>query len=59
VRVEQLDDAGNLGVSRAHTFSVDSTAPDTSITAAPTAPPASSAASLRFTTTEADRASSA
>ena len=35
VRVEQLDDAGNLGVSRAHTFDVDSTAPDTNITAGP------------------------
>ena len=41
VRVEQLDDAGNLGVSRAHTFSVDSTAPDTNITAGPSGATAS------------------
>ena len=49
VRVEQLDDAGNLGVSRAHTFDVDSTAPDTNITAGPNGATASSAASFRFT----------
>ena len=53
VRAEQLDDAGNLGLSRAHTFQVDSTAPDTSITAGPSASTASTAASFRFTTTEA------
>ena len=53
VRVEQLDDAGNLGVSRAHTFDVDSTAPDTNITAGPNGATASSAASFRFTSTEA------
>jgi large repetitive protein len=53
VRAEQSDDAGNLGVSRAHVFSVDSTAPDTSITAGPSAFTASTAASFRFSSDEA------
>jgi hypothetical protein len=53
VRAEQVDDAGNLGVSRAHTFDVDSTAPDTNITAGPNGASASTSASFRFTTTEA------
>jgi hypothetical protein len=53
VRAEQLDDAGNLGLSRAHSFQVDATPPDTSITAGPSATTASTAASLRFTSDEA------
>jgi Bacterial Ig-like domain len=53
VRAEQLDDAGNLGLSRAHTFEVDATAPNTSITAGPSASTASTAASFRFASDEA------
>jgi hypothetical protein len=53
VRAEQADDAGNLALSRAHTFAVDATAPDTSITAGPSSTTASTAASLRFTADEA------
>ena len=52
IRAEQSDDAGNLGVSRAHVFSVDSTAPDTSISAGPSASTASTAASFRFASDE-------
>ena len=54
VRAEQLDDAGNLGLSRAHTFSVDSTPPDTSITAGPNGSTAATDASFRFASPEAD-----
>jgi hypothetical protein len=53
IRAEQADDAGNLGLSRTHVFSVDSTAPDTSISAGPSASTASSAASFRFSSDEA------
>jgi large repetitive protein len=54
VRAEQLDDADNLGVSRSHTFSIDMTPPDTSITAGPSGSTASTDASFRFTSPDAD-----
>jgi hypothetical protein len=54
VRAEQLDDAGNLGLSRAQTFRVDATAPETTITAGPTGSTASTGASFRFASDEAD-----
>jgi hypothetical protein len=53
VRAEQLDDAGNLGLSRAQTFRVDATAPETTITAGPAGSTASTAASFRFASDEA------
>jgi large repetitive protein len=52
VRAEQLDDAGNLGLSRTHSFTVDTTPPDTSITAGPSGFTASADASFRFATGE-------
>ena len=52
-RAEQSDDAGNLGLSRARSFRVDTTPPDTSITAGPADSTASTSASFRFQTTEA------
>jgi hypothetical protein len=53
-RAEQVDEAGNTGLSRARTFRVDATAPDTSITSGPSDSTASTGASFRFTSPEAD-----
>jgi len=53
-RAEQVDDAGNLGLSRARSFRIDTAPPDTSITAGPADATASTSASFHFASTESD-----
>ena len=53
VRAQQSDSAGNTGTSSPHTFRVDLTPPDTTITSAPTSPTGMQEASFRFVSSEA------
>jgi hypothetical protein len=52
-RAEQTDAAGNTGASVARTFTVDATAPDTSITSGPSGSTTSTGASFGFSSSEA------
>jgi len=51
-RAEQDDFSGNTGYSPAHTFTVDTTPPTTTITAGPAGPTASTTASFRFVSSQ-------
>lgn len=53
VQAEQSDSAGNTGTSSPHSFRVDLTPPDTTITSAPSSPTGSQDASFRFSSSEA------
>jgi hypothetical protein len=53
VQAQQSDSAGNTGTSSPHTFRVDLTPPDTTITSAPTSPTGMQEASFRFASSEA------
>src|SRR5919204_66238 len=52
VQAQQSDSAGNTGTSSPHTFRVDLTPPDTTITSAPTSPTGMQEASFRFVSSE-------
>ncbi|MFL5893567.1 MAG: Ig-like domain-containing protein, partial [Thermoleophilaceae bacterium] len=52
VRASQADAAGNTGTSFARTFTVDTTAPTTTITSGPGSPTSDTAASFGFTSNE-------
>jgi hypothetical protein len=51
-RAEQLDAAGNTGYSPAHAFTVDTTAPTTTITAGPAGATAATTVSFRFVSSQ-------
>jgi large repetitive protein len=53
VQAQQSDTAGNTGTSSPHTFRVDLTPPDTTITSAPSSPTGTQEASFRFVSSEA------